>query len=230
KVNKPDFAEKEAGGEKDKAPPADLRTNMAETAAWIPDVKLDNGKGTFSFKAPERLTSWRVQLAALGRAVEAGTGEDTFATKKPLMVRVEIPRFFREGDRSTITAVVHNETDAPLAANVSLDVVDDVEAAAGTVRGAADQRQPKHHSGLEALGVKNKSARVTVPPHGLAPAEFAIVAPDNIATYQIRASASAGKLHDAEERGLPILPSRERLVQSQVVALHGSESKTIEFG
>ncbi len=204
------------GKERGKAPPppADLRTNMAETAAFIPDVALAGGKGSFSFTAPERLTSWRVQILALGRLVEAGMGDATFATKKPLMVRVEIPRFFREGDRSTITAVVHNETDAPLTATVDLDIVDDAT----------------NHSGLEALGVKQKSMRVDVPAHGLAPAEFAIVAPENIATYKIRALATAGKLHDAEERGLPILPSRERLVQSRVVALHGSEMKTIEFG
>src|SRR6185437_15498451 len=99
-------------------------------------------------------------------------------------------------------------------ANVDLDIVDDAT----------------QHSVLEALGVKNKSARVDVPAHGLAPVEFAIVAPDNIATYKIRAHATAGKLSDAEERGLPILPSRERLVQSQVVALHGNDQKTIEFG
>lgn len=234
----PDEADKlaEAGGENEKSlqkPPApkdELRTNMAETAAWIPDVALSDGKGSFSFKAPERLTSWRVQILALGRAVEAGAGDATFATKKPLMVRVEIPRFFREGDRSTITAVVHNETDAPLSASVDLDVVDDVEAAAGTSRATADQRQPKGHSGLEALGVTSKSARVDVPAHGLAPVDFAIVAPDNIATYKIRVHASAGKLSDAEERGLPILPSRERLVQSRVVALHGTDKQTIEFG
>ena len=218
----PDEADKEGGEReekpkekgKDGAPPSDLRTNMAETAAWIPAVELSGGKGTFSFTAPERLTSWRVQMLALGRAVEAGTGEDTFATKKPLMVRVEIPRFFREGDRSTITAVVHNETDATVSANVDLDIVDDATG----------------HSGLEALGIKSKSMRLDVPAHGLAAADFAIVAPENIATYKIRASASAGKLHDAEERGLPILPSRERLVQSRVVALHGSEKQTIEFG
>ena len=186
---------------------------MAETAAWIPDVALAGGKGSFRFKAPERLTSWRVQILALGRAVEAGVGDDTFATKKPLMVRVEIPRFFREGDRSTITAVVHNETDAALSASVDLDIVDDASG----------------HSGLEALGVKTRSARVDVPAHGLAPVEFAIVAPENIATYKIRAHATAGTLSDAEERGLPILPSRERLVQSHVVALHGTDQQTIEF-
>ncbi|HEY1585167.1 MAG TPA: alpha-2-macroglobulin family protein, partial [Polyangia bacterium] len=213
-LDKAEAGEEEKGKEKPPAAQDGLRTNMAETAAWIPDVALANGKGTFSFKAPERLTSWRVQILALGRAVEAGSDEETFATKKPLMVRVEIPRFFREGDRSTITAVVHNETDATVSANVDLDIVDDVSG----------------KPALDALGIKNKSMRVEVPAHGLAPAEFAIVAPENIATYKIRAHATAGKLSDAEERGLPILPSRERLVQSRVVALHGTEKQTIEFG
>jgi len=207
---------KESGGEgkKEKIPPGDLRTHMAETAAWVPDLKLGaDGRGTLQFKAPERLTSWRVQLLALGRAVEAGTGEDTFATKKPLMVRVEIPRFFREGDRSTIVAVVHNETAQALSATVELDVV-----------GADDNK-----SALDMLGVKERSKRVDVPAHGLAPVEFAIVAPDTIATYKIRAHAQGGKLSDAEERLLPVLPSRERLVQSRVVALKGNDQQTIRF-
>ena len=196
------------------APPGDLRTNMAETAAWLPSVQLGaDGKGSFSFTAPERLTSWRVQLLALGRAVEAGAGDDTFATKKPLMVRVEIPRFFREGDQSTITAVVHNETGAPLSATVDLDIVDDASG----------------KPGLEALGVKERSRRVEVPAHGLVPVSFAMVAPQNIATYKIRAHAQAGQLSDAEERPLPILPSRERLVQSRVVALRGNDRQTVRF-
>ena len=205
-----------AGGER-KAPPPPapaLRTNMAETAAFVPDLRLGaDGRGTFHFKAPERLTSWRVQIYALGRAVEAGVGADTFATKKPLMVRVEIPRFFREGDRSTVTAVVHNETDAPLAATVDLDIVDDAT----------------HHSGLAALGVGDKQQHVEVPAHGLAPVAFPIVAPENIATYEIRAHVAAGSLSDAEERPLPILPSRERLVQSRVVALRGDDQQRITF-
>src|SRR2546423_4737101 len=89
----------EEGGEREEKskekPPAAadaLRTNMAETAAWIPDVALSGGRGTFSFKAPERLTRWRVQDLAVGRAVDAGSGDDTLAAQNPLMVRVEIPR------------------------------------------------------------------------------------------------------------------------------------------
>ncbi|MDB4969934.1 MAG: Large extracellular alpha-helical protein [Myxococcales bacterium] len=205
--------QKETTVEKPPKAGPELRTNMAETAAFIPDIKVEGGKGVFSFTAPERLTSWRVQIVALGRAVEAGVGDDTFATKKPLMVRVEIPRFFREGDRSTITAVVHNETNAPISANVDLDIVDDASG----------------KPALEALGIKEKSKKVEVPAHGLTAVEFAMVAPENIATYKIRAHATAGKLSDAEERPLPILPSRERLIQSRVVALKGNDKKLIEF-
>jgi uncharacterized protein YfaS (alpha-2-macroglobulin family) len=195
-------------------PPAGLRTNLAETALFLPDLRIgSDGHSRFELTAPERLTSWRVEVLALGEKVEAGRGDATFATRKPLMVRVEIPRFFREDDRSTVTAVVHNETDAPLSAAVELAIVDDVSG----------------KSALEALSVKEHQKRVDVPAHGLVPVEFAIVAPENIATYEVRASVSAGTLADAEERPLPLLPSRERLVQSRVVALHGNEQQSIVF-
>jgi hypothetical protein len=191
-----------------------LRTNMAETALFVPDLRLgSDGKGQLELTAPERLTSWRVQLWALGEKVEAGRGDDTFVTRKPLMVRVEIPRFFREGDRSTITAVVHNETGAALAADVDLSVVDDASG----------------KPALEALGIKQHARHVEIPAHGLTPVSWPIVAPENIVTYKVRAHATAGKLADAEERSLPLLPSRERLVQSRVVALRGNDKQTIVF-
>jgi uncharacterized protein YfaS (alpha-2-macroglobulin family) len=190
------------------------RTNMAETALFVPDLRLgDDGRGAVDFLAPERLSSWRVQILALGRHVEAGHGDATFVTQKPLMVRVEIPRFFREGDRSQITAVVHNETAHELGADVELAIRDD---AGG-------------HSALAALGVANGKRHVDVPAHGLVAVDFPIVAPENIASYVIHASARAGSLSDAEERSLPLLPSRERLVQSRIVALRGTDKQTIRF-
>src|SRR5262249_12414042 len=98
-----------------------VRTNMAETALWLPDLRFcTHGKAAFDFPGPERLTSWRLQTLALGADVQGGTGDDTIVTRKSLMVRVEIPRFFREGDRSTITAVVHNETNAAFTAEVTV--------------------------------------------------------------------------------------------------------------
>lgn len=190
------------------------RTNMAETALFAPAVHIgDDGRGAVDFRAPERLSSWRVQVLALGHRVEAGRAEATFVTHKPLMVRVEIPRFFREGDRSQVTAVVHNETAQPLAADVELAVHDD---AGG-------------HSALAALGIGEPKRHVDVPAHGLVAVDYAIVAPDNIAHYVVHAGARAGRLADAEERELPLLPSRQRLVQSQVVALRGNDQKTIDF-
>ncbi|HZS37603.1 MAG TPA: alpha-2-macroglobulin family protein [Polyangia bacterium] len=195
------------------APAPAPRTNMAESALFLPDLRVgENGAGRYSFTAPERLTSWRVQVFALGRAVEAGRAEDTFVTRKELMVRVELPRFVREGDRATVTAVVHNETAQAAQAKVELAIVG-----------------PDGKSALAKLGVTDSAKTVNVAAHGLQAVDFALAAPDGIATYKVRAQAVAGKKADAEERELPVLPSRERLIQSQVVALNGNDHKTLRF-
>src|SRR5207237_3347117 len=79
---------------KNAPPPPVPRTNMAETALFLPYLHTGaDGRGSFEFTAPERLTSWRVKLSGLGRAVQAGTASHQFVTRKQLMVRVELPRF-----------------------------------------------------------------------------------------------------------------------------------------
>lgn len=194
------------------APPA-VRTQMAETALFLPNLRTgSDGRGRYDFTAPERLTSWRVEVFALGKKVQAGSADDTFVTRKDLMVRVEIPRFVREGDKATITAVVHNETAKEVSGQVALQV-------------AGEDGQ----SALKALGVTNPVRAVQVPAHGLASVDFPIEAPRTLGTFKVRALATAGRLQDAEERELPLLPSRERLVQSRVVALAGDAQKTMEL-
>src|SRR5262249_53046911 len=186
-------------------PPPPPRVNMAETALFLPYLHTGaDGRGSFEFTAPERLTSWRVKLSGLGRAVQAGTASDQFVTRKQLMVRVEIPRFLREGDRSQVIAVVHNETDKPLDGRVQL-------------------------GGAEGLGAGDRTRSVKIPAHGLASVDFGIAAPEGLAAYKLRASVRAGSLGDAEERELPVLPSRERLIASRLAALRGEDSKELVF-
>ena len=186
-------------------PPPAPRVNMAETALFLPYLHTGaDGRGSFEFNAPERLTSWRVKLSGLGRAVQAGTASDQFVTRKQLMVRVEIPRFLREGDRSQVTAVVHNETDKPLEGRVDL-------------------------GGADGLGANDHTRTVKIPAHGLASVDFKITAPEGLANYKLRASVRAGSLADAEERELPVLPSRERLIASRLAALKGEDAKDLVF-
>jgi hypothetical protein len=75
----------------------------------------------------------------------------------------------------------------------------------------------------------DRSRNVKIPAHGLASVDFAITAPEGLANYKLRASVSAGSLADAEERELPVLPSRERLIASRLAALRGEDAKELLF-
>lgn len=184
-------------------PPPAARTNFSETALFEPQLRLKNGKASFSVTMPEQLTAWKVTSQAVTADAKVGSIEESLVTRKDLMVRVEIPRFFRERDESTIKAVVHNESAKPLSGTVKLQV-----------------------SGKLALEVEKK---FSVKPGALQAFSFPITAPEGTGHLDVRAIARAGNLVDAEERKLPLLPSRERLVASTFVALDGTGKQTIAF-
>jgi uncharacterized protein YfaS (alpha-2-macroglobulin family) len=126
-------------------------------------------------------------------------------------VRLDIPRFFREGDRSRLTAVVTNETAGELSGDVALSLTRGGEAA---------------HAGF---GIKDLSRPFTVKPRGSVAVYWDIEAPRGPAPYKARAVARAGRLADAQENDLPVLPSRERLIASTVAALDGNSAKTLRL-
>ncbi|MEE8424713.1 MAG: alpha-2-macroglobulin family protein, partial [Elusimicrobiota bacterium] len=209
-------AKKKNGGRresKDKgaaAPPeVKVRKDFSETAVFKPHLKLRKGTGVFSFKAPERLTSWRVSGHVLTRDVKFGEFSEEAVTRKELMVRVEMPRFFREGDKGTLKAVVHNESDSPMKGEVTLAVLEEGKPAA------------------DRLSLKKLRRSFEVKPHSLQAFSWKIEVPSGITTFQIRMIARAGNKVDAEERELPIFPSRERLIESIVAALNGDVTKTL---
>jgi uncharacterized protein YfaS (alpha-2-macroglobulin family) len=195
------------------APPPEVkvRTDFSETAYYEPQLKVLDGKGDFSFRIPERLTSWKISSYVLTRNAARGSFAAEAVTKKDLMVRLDIPRFFREGDRSRLTALVTNDTAGELSGEVTLSVTRDGEDAAAAFKAG-------------------KAARAfTVKPNGTASVAWDIEAPRGSAAYKVRAVARSGQLADAQENDLPVLPSRERLIASAVAALDGNSSKTFSL-
>ncbi len=190
----------------------ETRKEFADTAFFRPHIATArDGTGLFSFTAPEQLTSWRIKLFAFTGDVKEGTMTEEAVTRKDLMVRADLPRFFREKDKGTVTAIVHNESDQPLEGELFIDITED---------GKTINQQLK-------LGDNRKSFRIE--PHSLASFDWMIEVPHGVSTYKVRVAAVTGKLSDAEERELPILPSRQRLIESAFVALSGSESKVLEI-
>ncbi len=114
----------------DKAPPnIEVRRRFMDTAFWAPHVLTDaDGRAEVEFALPDNLTSWRVTARAVSADTRGGVGRANFKVAKPLMVRLDLPRFATEGDRFRVSAYVHNETEreteidlSPWARGVELD-------------------------------------------------------------------------------------------------------------
>ena len=91
----------------------EVRTNFADTALWLPDLKLgDDGTADAEIVFPESLTTWRVRGYALTAATQVGDATAHATTTKDLLVRLQSPRFFIERDEVVLSANVHNYLDA----------------------------------------------------------------------------------------------------------------------
>lgn len=192
-------------------PEVKARTDFSETAFYDPQLKVFKGEGKFSFTIPERLTSWKVSSYLLTRGARKGSFSAEAVTKKDLMVRLDIPRFFREGDKSRLTAVVTNDTAGELSGEATLSVTLDGEPA------------------VEKFGLQGLARKFSVKPNGTVAVYWDMQAPRGTAAYKVRAVARAGALADAQENDLPVLPSRERLIASAAASLDGDSSKTFRL-
>lgn len=195
-----------------KVPSVETRKEFADTAFFKPHIlTASDGKGVFTFKVPEQLTSWKVKAFAFTKNAQEGVVTEEAVTRKDLMVRVDIPRFFREKDKGTITAFVHNEGKEPLKGQLKIDVMEGKENVNAKIN------------------LDENTRNFTVEPHAQKSFDWLITIPPGVTTYKVHLEASAGKLTDAEERVLPILPSRERLMESRFVSLSGNASKKLEI-
>ena len=69
------------------------------------------GKATATFKLPDSLTNWRVQVIAVSPKMHVGTATARFKTPRPVMIWPMLPRTFTEGDVVRVFGTVHNLTD-----------------------------------------------------------------------------------------------------------------------
>ncbi len=214
-----DYKPKAASSEVDRVRHEDLakriepRETFAHTAFFEPHLVTTDkdGRTRFSFLSPEQLTGWRIKLFAFTKDVKEGTLTEEAVTRKDLMVRADLPRFFREKDRGIVTAIVHNESDQSLEGKLFIEITENGE----TIHQKMKLEDPEKSFSLES--------------HSLDTFNWMIEVPQGVGIYKVRVDAVTDTLSDAEERELPILPSRQRLIDSTVIALSGNESKKMEI-
>jgi hypothetical protein len=92
-----------------------VRSDFRSTAFWQPDIVTEpDGTATVQVTFPDSLTTWKATARAASRSSQFGQGEAEARTRKPLIVRLQAPRFFVVGDRVTLSAIINNNTDGPV--------------------------------------------------------------------------------------------------------------------
>jgi len=156
-----------------------VRNDFRSTAFWQPDVVTDaGGVAKVTFKYPEALTTWRATARAATAGTQFGIGSSTAKTNMPLIVRLQSPRFFVAGDRSTVSAVINNNTDEAMRVEPKLEV-----------------------EGLTLNMTTN--APLTVPAHGEARYDWSVVA-DRPGQAKLRVSGRGAKYGDAMEKSFTV--------------------------
>jgi len=112
----------EAGGGAPLVEPT-VRTKFADTALWVGSLETDKtGTAEVKLKMPENLTSWKVNVWAMGHGTKVGSGHVEVVTRKNLILRLQAPRFFVQKDEVVLSANVHNYLEGDKEATVTLEI------------------------------------------------------------------------------------------------------------
>lgn len=178
-----------------------VRTDFSETAYYNPALPLQGGTATVAFTLPQSLTTWKMLGFVITKNADFGSFSATTVTRKDLMVRLALPRFYREGDRGQLKALVTNLGKKKQSVQVELTLKKDGANAASS------------------FGISKTVKTVTVAPNATAQAVWDVTIPDGVGVLSVTAVARAGKESDGEQKEIPLLPSRERLLATTNVAL-----------
>ncbi len=86
-----------------------VRKDFRDAMFWSPDIRTGiDGTAKVKVKFPDALTSWRMTMVAITKDSKVGELVQNFVTTKNLLVRLQSPRFFLEGDIVYVSANIHN--------------------------------------------------------------------------------------------------------------------------
>ena len=86
-----------------------LRSEFADTALWVATLDTDaSGLAEVALDMPQNLTTWKIQVWALGQGTRVGQASSEVVTRKNILVRAQAPRFLVERDEVVLSANVHN--------------------------------------------------------------------------------------------------------------------------
>lgn len=188
--------------------PAGLRTNLAETAFFYPQLRTnEQGEVVFSFTMPESLTRWNFRGYSHTKNMMTGTLDGEATTSKEFMLTPSLPRFVRVGDKTSIAASIANMTGKPQAGTVTLTLFDPM-----TEKVISTQNQQFAVEAGKTIGVN-----------------FMFTVNDDQQVLGCRIIADSGTFSDGEQQLLPVLSDKVHLTETLPMPIRGEETRTFSL-
>lgn len=199
----------------DKEATAAIRTNLNETAFFIPQLQTDaDGNIKIKFTIPEALTEWNFMAFAHTKDWQTGYLSGAVKTQKDLMVTPNLPRFFRQGDQITLAAKISNLSDKALNGKARIEIVD---------------AQTLQTLNLP-FGFKDNQQSFTVAAQQSSVVNFNINVPQaRFEPVLVRVIAEAGDFSDGEEHLIPVITNRMLVTETQPLPVRGNTTETFSL-
>ena len=184
-----------------------VRENLNETAFFYPALESDNqGNVAINFTLPESVTTWKFMGLAHDKEMKNGYLVDEAVAQKTVMVQPNMPRFLREGDKSTIVVKLFNTSDKKVNGNARMQILD-----AETQKVVWQKTQGYR---IDAEG----SATVSFDVQGL-----------KEGVYINKVVAAGNGYSDGEQHYLPVLSNRELVVNTLPITLHQQGEQSFDL-
>ena len=181
-----------------------IRTNFNETAFFLPQLVTDKeGNVSICFTLPESLTRWRFLSMAHTKDLKTGYLSDEIEAKKDFMIAPNMPRFLRNGDKTTIASTLTNLSDNDIEATVKFEMFDPAS------------EKVFHTQTQKVTATASKTAKVS----------FSFDVEDTYDVVGIRIVAEGGQFSDGEQHLLAVLSDKIRLVESVALPIRGNQKK-----
>lgn len=175
-----------------------VRENMNETAFFYPALESDNnGNVAIRFTLPESVTTWKFMGLAHDKEMRNGLLVHEAVAQKTVMVQPNMPRFLREGDKSTIVVKLFNTSDKKVSGNTRMQILD-----------------PETNK-----VVWQKTQNYSIDAEGSATISFDVQGLKE-GVYINKVVAAGNGYSDGEQHYLPVLSNRELVVNTLPITLH----------
>ncbi|MEI3020897.1 MAG: alpha-2-macroglobulin family protein [Prevotellaceae bacterium] len=175
-----------------------VRENLNETAFFYPALESDNnGNVAIRFTLPESVTTWKFMGLAHDKEMRNGLLVDEAVAQKTVMVQPNMPRFLREGDKSTIVVKLFNTSDKKVSGNTRMQILD-----------------PETNK-----VVWQKTQNYSIDAEGSATISFDVQGMKE-GVYINKVVAAGNGYSDGEQHYLPVLSNRELVVNTLPITLH----------